>query len=50
MVTKIQIYSGAVRTSIPVVIAKLLNVTAGDSIEYVIKKNGAIVIKKANQD
>ena len=50
MTTKVQIYSGAVRTSIPVVIAKYLEVTAGDTIEYIIKKNGDVVIKKAIQN
>ena len=47
--TKVQCYSGAMRTSIPMVVAKYLEVKAGDSIQYNILSNGNITLTKVKE-
>ena len=48
-IAKVQCYSGAIRTTIPMVIAKYLEVKAGDSIQYNILSNGNITLTKVKE-
>ena len=47
--TKLQYYSNAYRTTVPLVIARYLEVKAGDSIQYNILQNGNITITKVKE-
>ena len=48
-IAKVQCYSGAIRTTIPMVIAKYLEVKAGDCIQFTVLKNGSVTITKAKE-
>lgn len=47
--TKLQYYSNAYRTTVPLVIAKYLELKAGDRIQFTVLKNGSVTITKAKE-
>ena len=48
-ISKVQCYSRAIRTTIPMAIAKYLEIKNGDSVNFTILKNGSIVLTKVKE-